>query len=320
MNSSAVESQPIRSGRAGGILMLIAASALWSLAGLAVKTANMHPLAFAFYRCLAAAIPMAVLALWSKGRRPPARWMALSMVVYVLVVTPFIASMTLGTAAAGILLQYTSPGFCALFAFLFLGRRIERRTLLALAIALTGIAIMLLFSPAGEGLAAPALGLLSGVAFGAMPLVLAQLDRVSGGRSNPLTIVFFNNAGAALILLPLCLYFGVLGAQQWQLAIVAATGVFQLAVPYVLFQLALRRVGPIDAALLILLEPILNPLLVYLTVGEIPNLGTFIGGTAILIALVVEATRKQELPRVPSGDPGAVVQSLQRRAPETSIR
>ncbi|MCY2951942.1 MAG: DMT family transporter [Planctomycetota bacterium] len=282
--------------RSVGVAMLIAVSILWSLAGLSVKTAKMNPMAFAFYRCVAAAIPMAVLALFSVGRRPTAGWMSLSAVVYTLVVTPFIAAMTLGTAASGILLQYTSPAFCALFAWLFFSKRIDRRTLLAIIIATAGVGIMLAFDRIGQSLLGPSLGLLSGVAFGALPLVLSQLDRRCDGRANPFLIVLFNNLGAAVILLPICLYYRVLDVRAWQLALVAATGAFQLALPYVLFQLALRRVSPVDSALLILFEPVLNPVWVYLFVGESPGRGTLIGGIAILAALVIEATKAKDLP------------------------
>ncbi len=276
--------------------MLIAVSVLWSLAGLSVKTARMNPLAFAFYRCVAAAIPMAVFACFSTGSHPPIRWMAFSAVVYTLVVTPFIAAMTLGTAASGILLQYTSPAFCAMFAWLFMRKRIDGRTLLAIAMAVLGVGIMLGVDRVGQDVRGPALGLLSGVAFGALPLVLSQVDRRCHGRANPFLIVFYNNLGAALLLFPFCLHFGVLPARPWQLAIVGATGAFQLALPYVLFQLALRRVSPVDAALLILFEPVLNPLWVYLYVGETPGIGTVVGGIAILAALVIEATKSKNLP------------------------
>jgi len=277
-----------------GVAMLVAVSVLWSFAGVAVKTAGMHPLGFAFYRCLFAALPMAVFAGLGVGRRPAARWMVLSVCVYTAVVTCFVASMSLSTAAAGIFLQYSAPAFCALLSWIFLRRRIGRRTFVALVVASAGIAVMVAFRPATQGVAGPALGLVSGVAFGALPLILAQVDRASSGRANPFLVVLFNNLGAVVILLPLCIATGSLGVQTRQLLIVAATGMFQLALPYVLFQLALRRVNVVDASLLILLEPVLNPLWVVLFVGERPDVATVIGGVAILAAFVVEVTKGQE--------------------------
>jgi drug/metabolite transporter (DMT)-like permease len=50
-------------------------------------------------------------------------------------------------------------------------------------------------------------------------------------------------------------------------------------------------VTPVDASLLIMLEPVLNPIWVWLVVGEVPEWTTFIGGAAILVTLVIEATK-----------------------------
>ena len=79
--------------------------------------------------------------------------------------------------------------------------------------------------------------------------------------------------------------------EPWKLLLILATGVVQLAIPYVLFQRGLRRVGPVEASLLILLEPVLNPAWVWLAVGERPDAATFVGGAAILTAMVLEATK-----------------------------
>jgi drug/metabolite transporter (DMT)-like permease len=75
-------------------------------------------------------------------------------------------------------------------------------------------------------------------------------------------------------------------------ALVGATGVGQLAIPSVLFQRVLRRVQSGDASLLILLEPVLNPVWVALATSERPDRWDVLGGIAILIAMVVEAVKQ----------------------------
>lgn len=273
--------------------MLLVVAAMWSVSGVAVKVAQMDAIAFAFYRSLAAAAVMLALLPLARGlgRPPRAKWAALSAVVYTAVVSLLILSMTVSTAATGILLQYTGPVFCALFAWLFQGRRIGPRTLGVMALATGGITIMVVGGWQAGNWLGPASGLASGAAFGALILVLEKNDRAVGGGVNPLALVFLNNAGAALLLLPICLATGVLAATPAQLTLVAATGVFQLALPYVLFQLALRRVRPVDASLLILLEPVLNPIWVALATSERPDAATLIGGAVILVAMVVEAAK-----------------------------
>jgi DME family drug/metabolite transporter len=127
------------------------------------------------------------------------------------------------------------------------------------------------------------------VAFGGLILVLERVDRSAGGV-NTFLVVLFNNAGTALLLAPVCLATGTLtDVTGRQVGIVALTGVIQLAIPYVLFQFALRRVKPVDASLLILLEPVLNPVWIAIFADELPKVGTVIGGAALLVAMVIEA-------------------------------
>lgn len=281
-----------RPGRAAGVAMLLVAAVMWSVSGVAVKVAQMDPVAFAFYRSLAAAGAMLLLLPLARGlgRPPRAQWAVLSALLYTVVVSLLILSMTVSTAATGILLQYTGPVFCALFAWLFQGRRIGVKTLAVMAVATCGIAVMVVGGWRAGNWLGPASGLASGVAFGALILVLEKNDRAAGGV-NPLALVLLNNAGAALLLLPICFTTGVLAATPAQLAIVGATGVFQLALPYLLFQLALRRVRPVDASLLILLEPVLNPIWVALATSERPDLPTLLGGAVILVAMIMEAAK-----------------------------
>jgi drug/metabolite transporter (DMT)-like permease len=295
-----------RGSRASGVAMLIAASVLWSLSGVVVKVVQIPPGAFAFWRSLGAAAIMAALLPLGRGRLPPLPWMLASATLYTVVVSLLITSMTASTAATGILLQYTAPLFCALFAWAFLRRRISAGTMVAMSVAAVGIAIMVVGGWKGENWVGPVTGLVSGAAFGALILVLEKIDRAAGpGGANPFAIVLFNNAGAAAILLPLSWWQGALPAAPWKIGLVCATGVVQLAIPYVLFQLALRRVRPVDASLLILLEPVLNPVWVALATNERPDAFTLAGGAAILAAMVVEAVKpaNEERPAPPGFDP-----------------
>jgi drug/metabolite transporter, DME family len=293
--------------RAVGIVMLLAASVLWSFAGIAVKVAELPPLAFTFWRSLAAAAALGVAMLvgipGAAGRWPRDRWMAASMLLYTAVVALLITATAYGNAGRAILLQYTGPVFCALFAWVFQRRAITRRTWSAIAVAAVGITFMVIGANDDDatggtaaaarrgGLAAwlpPLFGLASGVAFGALVLVLEKVNRAG---ASPMVVVLLNNLACAAVVLPLALLTtSGISATPRQFAIVGGTGIVQLALPYVLFMLALRHVHPVDATLLILLEPVLNPVWVALATAERPDVPTIIGGAAVLAALVIEAT------------------------------
>ena len=291
------ESAPARLGhavgraRALGVLMLVAASVGWSISGLAVKVVQTHPLSFALWRSAGAAVLMAAMIPLFTGSRPRGRWMGLSILLYTAVVALLIAAMTYATAAKGILLQYTGPIACALFAWVFQRRAISPRSVAAIAIASVGVAVMV-FGGEGETSALGTVcGVASGICFGGLILMLEKVDREEGGRANPVWIVFANNAGSVVLLLPVCLWLGAIDWTPWKMGVVLGVGFVQLAIPYLLFQLALRRVHPVDASLLVLLEPVLNPVWVAMFTVERPDAATIVGGVAILVAMVIEATK-----------------------------
>lgn len=64
-------------------------------------------------------------------------------------------------------------------------------------------------------------------------------------------------------------------------------GVLQLGLPYVLYAIAIKHVKALEATLLTLLEPVLNPLWVMLVVGERPGAWAIAGGALVLGAVVV---------------------------------
>jgi drug/metabolite transporter (DMT)-like permease len=288
-----------RSSRRGvGVAMLLACAALWSLNGLVVKLAGADPIAFAGLRsAIAAGFVLLFLPFFSGGR--PAFGPMLGCVLFhTLMVGFFIAAITWGRAASGVILQYTGPAWVALIAWGLQGQRIGRRTVIAVVLTIIGVVAMLIvpllrektFDPIG-----PTCGLLAGIAFGALVVMLEKVDRDAGG-ANPLMIIFINNAGTAALLVPLAYVSDRLHLSAGQLGLIAFCGIVQHALPYLLFQLGLRRVRPVEASLLILLEPLLSPTWVAIFIGEYPSVWDFAGGAAIFAALILEATKKNSSP------------------------
>lgn len=273
--------------------MLLAAAALWSLSGLAVKVLRIDaPVTFVCWRSFGAALTMLALLPFGRGRWPSVAPMSASIALFIGTVTLLFVAMTAATAARGILLQYTGPIYCALFGWVLLGRSVGVRTLVAMALCATGIAVMLLGAdtPGGWLDVGTLSGLASGVTFGGLILALEWIDRARPGVDPIKIVLLLNGISAAVI----ALAAWTLGMQPLPVTTVAWTmllGAVQIAAPYLLFQLALRRVSAVDASLVILLEPVLNPVWVWLAVGESPERSTLWGGVAILAAMVVEATK-----------------------------
>jgi drug/metabolite transporter (DMT)-like permease len=219
---------------------------------------------------------------WALPRmgRVPVRRVALTGVVYTLVVGTFVFA-TAGTSAANaILLQYAAPLLVAVGAVWLFHERLRAKAVAALGLGMGGVAIILAFSWGTPERGAVLLGFASAVAFAA--LMLLQRSMRTG---HPVALSSLYNLMAGALLLPLA--WGTLAVPGEALGILAVMGVVQLAVPYALFIRGLQRVPAADAALIILVEPVLNPVWVWLAVREEPHWSTFVGGALILLALVV---------------------------------
>lgn len=276
-----------------GILLLLAAATLWSLSGVAVKVLRIDaPVSFVSWRSLGAALTMLAILPFGRGRWPPAVPMGVSVLLFVLTVTLLFVAMTAATAARGILLQYTGPVYCALFGWLLLERRLSPRTMLAMLLCGMGIGIMLAGADTTAGWldVGTLSGLASGVTFGGLILALEWIDRARSGV-DPIKIVLLLNGISAAAIALVAATLGMRSLPPPVVGWVLLLGAVQIAAPYLLFQLALRRVSAVDASLTILLEPVLNPVWVWLAVGEAPETSTLWGGLAIVAAMVVEATK-----------------------------
>ena len=259
-----------------GRLLVISAAILWSLAGVFIKLLDLHPLTIVFYRSLFAALVFVpFLKRADFCLRPP---ILVSVLSYTAAISAFVSANKLTTAANAIVLQYTAPVFVFLLARLALGQKISRLNGVALLMSMFGVAIIS-FDSAGEPEMAGVLTALSSGVFFAIYMV--NLEKTKNVSLVYLTAI--NNLACALLLLPVVKSQLALSANQaWVLAVM---GALQLGVPYFLFSKGLRTVSLQEASLIALLEPVLNPLWVALTVGEIPSFATLAGGGMIVAAL-----------------------------------
>lgn len=242
------------------------------------------------------------------------RDLLISIGLFAALLALYVASTQGTTAANAIFLQYTAPVYVILLSPLLLKEPRRRSDVITLLIAGLGIATILLGSSAGSPSDAAArsnspvpplshspihpivLGLASGLFFG---LFLLWLRRLRG--LDPLSLTAWNNLGVAFVFLVvlLCTHRGDLSlpahsigypAAAISLGVLAAMGILQIAAPYVLFSYGLRRISGVEASLLTLIEPVLNPVWVVLLIGERPSTPTLAGGGMILLALLLRYT------------------------------
>ncbi len=258
------------------VLLLLLCVALWSTSGVLIKQSSLGALAIVGGRSAIAALVLLCFV-----RRPRWTWSLPQIggaVAYLVMVLCFVQATQWTSAANAILLQYTAPIWVALFSFWFLGER----PLPADYAAMGGIACgMLLFfgdalTPAG--MAGNLLAVLGGIALAWMTLFMRKQK-----DGSTLETVLLGNLLAAAVGLPV-LAMSQVQPMDW--AALSFLGIFQLGLPFVLYAVAIRSLSAIETILISCLEPILNPILVFLVIGERPSLLALAGGALVLAAVL----------------------------------
>lgn len=264
------------------VMLLIAAALCWSLAGVLIKyvAATWPGLAVAAGRGAIAAL---FLLATNRGLRFHfSRDQLIGAFGYAACTITFCTATTLTSAANAILLQYTAPVWVALLGAWFLGERATRADWITIAVALGGMALFFKDSLTLGHLDGDALALLSGLCFAGMTI---GLRRQKDG--SPIESIILGNVIAFVVGLPWILKSPLLPPSGW--AALIALGVVQLGVSYWLYARAIRHVTALEAVLIPVIEPILNPIWVLLFLHEAPTRMAMLGGAVVLGAVTIRA-------------------------------
>lgn len=259
---------------------MVAAALCWSLGGVLIKLVAWPALAVAGGRGLIAGV---FLLLTNRPLRfTGSRVQLLGAIGYAACTILFCLANKYTTAANAIVLQYTAPVWIALFGNWFLGERASLTDWATIAAVLGGMALFFADSLVGGHAFGNAIALLSGVAFAGMTLALRKQKDASASES-----IILGNLLAFAVGLRGMLHAPALTAAGWGALLVL--GVVQLGVSYWLYARAIRHITALEAVLLPVIEPLLNPVWVLLTVGEKPSLLSLAGGGIVLAAVTLRA-------------------------------
>ena len=268
---------------------LFLGAALFSMGGYFIKEIDAGALTITFFRCLFAALWLLPLVPGRKFPKPAD--LAVSIVLFALLLGLYVGATKATTAANAIFLQYTAPIYVIALSPWVLSERLRRADALPLAICLCGIAVLFLGNQGSGDAKGLWLGLGSGLFYGLFLLWLRRLR-----YADPIAVTFANCLGVAIILAPIP---GVWDVDAPNLGLLVLMGAVQFAIPYVVFTRGLRDVAAGEASLIALTEPVLNPIWVLILLGENPTQATLIGGAVILGGLVLRYAVLR--PRDPEG-------------------
>lgn len=275
------------------VFLLLLTAILWSLGGVLIKSIDWTPLAIAGSRSL---IAIVIISLLQPATLNKLSWRVVpGAMAYAATVILFVVATKLTTAANAIFLQYTAPIYIALIGPWFLGEHTRWQDWVLIAFALCGIALFFFDRLSLDGLWGIVAALASGLAF-AWLTILMRHQR----KGSPEAVVLLGNIVTFVVTIPWMI--PVVNLRQnapWLLAL----GVVQLAIPYLLYSVAIRHVRALNASLIGIIEPILNPVWVMLLRAELPAPWSIAGGAIVLTSSVlrsVVAVREHRITPMPS--------------------
>jgi drug/metabolite transporter (DMT)-like permease len=279
--SETVKAQRAERGRVPPILFVLAAALLWSTGGLFIKATPLDAFELSFGRALLAAITVAYLT-----RHEGFRFNGVTLVasvLYAALLLLFVISNKLTTAANAIFLQYTAPVYVLLLEPLFYGERFRRADVFVVLACVGGMLLFFVGQLRPDDVSGNLTALASGLCFAFFMLLLRH---PRAGRVNRASAVIYGNLLLCLVTAPA--FAGVAGALTARdLMIIVFLGVVQIGLAYTLFTEGMARgVRALDAGVVGYVEPMLNPVWVFIFLGERPTGWAMLGGSIIIAAVV----------------------------------
>lgn len=267
------------SERRKAIFYLVITAVLWSTSGLFVKILDWQPLAILAGRSLFAAVVFLIYL-----KRLPTRfglWQLLAALMFILTQFLFITSTKMTTAANSIFLQYTGPIYVVLLAYWLLGEKPSRTDYISMFVIFLGLTLFFADRLSPEGFYGNLLAILSGMTGAVMMVSFRAQKDGNPAESNLIAFLVTATCGFPFILKE------TWTASSW--LILAFLGIFQIGFAFIFFTKGIKHIPALEANLIGTLEPVLNPIWVFLFYGERMGRFALVGGLVVLGGVIMSA-------------------------------
>jgi len=264
------------------LFLVLGAAILWSTGGLFIKATHLSAFELSFGRSLLAAITIAIFT-----RREGFginRVSAVTSILYAALLLLFVLATKLTTAANAIFLQYTAPVYVLILEPIFYKEKFRSSDLFTVAACIAGMSLFFVGKLRPEDVSGNLLALGSGVCFALFFLLLRHSKARNVNRASS---AIYGNLIVVLICAPAFFRAMERGIGSGDLIRIAYLGIVQIGFAYLLFTLAMARgVRSLDAGIIGYIEPVLNPIWVFLVIGERPSSWAILGGAIIITSVV----------------------------------
>lgn len=246
-----------------GRLFIIGTALLWGLAGVCVKSIPWNSFSIMASRCGIGILMFALLrrsfkVKFNKYTLFGAIMMSITGILYMM-------SIKLTTAATAIVLQYTAPIFVFLYSVLFQKRKAKLSETLIVLMVFSGCVLSFVDELDPTRMLGNILGLLSGVSFA------AQIIIFSDQRADSDDGMYLSNIISFITCLPFMFFDKNMAFSGKILFWVLILGVFQYGLANIFYARGCQIINKIETSLLLTIEPVFNPIPVFLVTGEMPG-------------------------------------------------
>lgn len=264
-----------------GMLQMVLCSILWSTSGILIKLIDMNPLCITGFRSFFAALTVLAYMLITKKRFIFNKTSFLTGLILSGSFFCIIGANKYTTAANAVVLQFTNPIFILIISVLFLKMKISRKDIITLFFVLLGIVLSFCEDMNGGGLFGNILGIFAG-------LFLALLFIFCGGSggSEKITGILTGHIISSTIGLSF-LPFTQNTLDYTTFFYLFLLGVFQIGLAYIFFSLASGKCSPLACSIISVIEPVFNPVWVFLFAGEIPGPIALCGFAIIVVSITL---------------------------------
>lgn len=262
-----------------GLLCVFIAAVLFSIGGLCVKVIPWNSLSINSFRSIISVVILLVFARVTRRKLKLTPGVFAGACAMCATTTLYAAANKLTTAANTILLQFSAPVFVIIFLWMFFHERPKKLDVLTCVIVFGGVGCFFLDSLGAGNMLGNVLAVLSGVGYAWVFL----MNKLPGG--DPLFATILGQGMGAVIGFPFLIRETQFDSTTMLAAV--ALGVFQLGLAYVFFTTGIRYAPPVSASLVTGIEPVLNPILVAVVLGEMISPLSLLGGAIVFITIMV---------------------------------
>jgi len=278
-----------------GVIAMVITAFLWSLAGLFIKVIDWNPFAIAGIRSLIASIVILIFL------KRPNFHLSFSQIAAgfanAATMLLFVTANKTTTAANAILIQYMAPIFTAVLGATMLKERARVEHWVAFLFTAVGMVIMFMDKLDSGKLLGNILALISALTFSLFFVFMRKQK-----EGSPVESVLISHWITTIICIIVSLFLPLPHFTLKSIAAIMVLGVFQLGITSLLFSYVIRRITAVSANLIAIIEPVFNPVWVFVAIGELPGIHTLIGGGIIVAAVttvsVISARRRTIVPKL----------------------